>query len=158
MKTETRTFYIASDGSEFLNQKECKAYENRKFRLNICHLTTTQMIDLLCEIFPCHIFSDKATVRIMIRNDSWSGQGFEFQIDTTAEDSIKGLIRGENDFELRSDSTWIKDVGYSLKNVYEYLESLDFWKDRITQPIKNSYITRDWKVICERQFSSPKYN
>lgn len=91
------------------------------------------------------------SVRIEVYAESEDGTGFEFKISTQQghdNQLINGIITGYNDVEIQYCEI-LKNCGFSLKGVYQYLEGIGFFKEIATTPIENPNIKEEWVVISE---------
>ena len=103
MKKVQKTVFISADGREFISEKECIEWENRKFQKSIINLTNDEILRLLNVI---HTLDDtpyfEEIEKIEIRKENIDGCGLEYKI--TKHDTFNGkcqlgaVITGENDF------------------------------------------------------------
>lgn len=153
MKIIKKTIYVSNDGNEFDTENDCIKWENRKFFKELRHLSNEEIVGLLKElIFLIKYPQDVSTVVCIYVKKEWNyGNGFEFKviIDSDKEDyrsEITGAVQGCCDIEI-IDFDWAKEIGFSVKGVYNYLNSLNFFNEFEVKPINNPNIKEDFTLI-----------
>jgi len=157
MKKITKTFFVAKDGNEFKTEIECINWENRKFDLNPINFTDKQIIDILYILFKWAVYEgDKIAmkIKIEIKGENDTGRGFLFRITAQDEETkiYEGMINGYNDFELTHNTSgvikneWIMHCGFSLKEIYKYLDKIKYFNEVSKEPIENPKISKNWQT------------
>lgn len=160
MKIINRKIYIANDGYEFSDKKKCLKWETRKFHKNLINLTNEEIIGLL-KTFYCLLDGEDVptNIRVELKAENNSGTGFLYKITiNSSNDSydnriIIGLVDGYNDCHWNPiDEIKENDISFpwvGVKDIYEYLDSIGFWKGYKFEPVKNADIIFEWKIIWE---------
>ena len=153
MKKAQETYYVSDDGRRFNNEEDCLKWENRKHFMCIQNLTDEQIFKLFNIIFYFFDHTDYK-IELHLRHDHNENTGFDFKlkytdINTFEKEKIEGSIFGYNEVYIN-----IRGYGhswYSIKEVYEYLESIGYFKEYEKEPPKNgNYSWHEFKQFQKK--------
>ncbi|MCA6431522.1 MAG: hypothetical protein IM613_18975 [Cytophagales bacterium] len=155
MKAITKQIFVADDGQEFDEEQEALAYNETLYFKNPIHLTDEQIISLFRIIYR-HWFEnpDVENIKLSIAHDSFNGTGFAYtlRVKLFVENSThdySGIVCGYNDIKIFDDRENLNGGGFSVKDVYNYLQSINFFKRCESIPTSNPNITDDYFIIYD---------
>lgn len=162
MEKITKTIFLSNDGQEFETEDKCIKWENRKFFKELKQLTDEEIVGLLKKLIFMMTYAPNSdsVVGVYIKEENNYGNGFEFKviINGCIEDDkevITGSVQGCGDIEV-VDFDWGSSIGFSIKGVYEYLDSIGFFKEYSTMQIDNPNITDDFILIKQFEIRCDK--
>lgn len=154
MKKQSKIIYIANDGKEFNTEKECLEWEKRSRYMSVSCLTNDQLLHLIFHIFHWEFNSIENNIRkARIQVRTLGEEEIEF-IFSTKYETYKGTISGNGLTDIKIFGTsyetkekeaydWVHSVGFPMRRVYNYLESINFFTEKDDIPAINKDIDTD---------------
>lgn len=152
-----------SDRPTFTSEAQCQTMENQKFHYNITCLTNEQLVRLISYVLYWEFYYiDHVVLHAKLEVQISGEDEIEF-IFTSKYDVLKGMIAGTGKTDVQVFGTniistetkpyvWIREIGFPLRKVYKYLESISFFQPLESQPSTNpNLICGQYTVIFEAQ-------
>lgn len=152
MKTKMKKLFVADDGKEFEDLKEAQEYNDKLYFKNPIHLTDDEIIGLLKIIYAIWFNNwDLENIKLSIGDEREFGNGFAYKLKVKTVDDepveYEGTVAGDNDVRLSGDTACLVYNGFSVKKVYEYLQSIKYFDRCETIPTPNPNIITDGDYI-----------
>ena len=154
MKKQSKIIYIAYDGKKFKTEKECLEWEKRSNYMKVTCLTNEQLTHLIYHIFHWEFNSIENSIRkARIQVRTLGEEVVEFILSTKYE-TYQGTILGNGLTDINIFGTsyetkekkaydWVHSVGFPMRRVYNYLESINFFSKKDEIPAINKDIDTD---------------